>query len=79
MDGFGDNFDQPEVDPAAEFLAREQDQLAGLEDELNSVAAPPPIDGILHILFEKFLFLIWYQIYQIPSKSDKRLDRKLGP
>lgn len=44
MDGFGDNFDQPEVDPAAEFLAREHDQLAGLEDELNSVAAPPPID-----------------------------------
>jgi len=59
MDGFGDNFDQPEVDPAAEFLAREQDQLAGLEDDLNSVAVPPPIDGILHILFEKFLYLIW--------------------
>ncbi|GLH05508.1 Clathrin light chain [Gryllus bimaculatus] len=38
MDGFGDNFDQPEVDPAAEFLAREQDQLAGLEDELNPIA-----------------------------------------
>lgn len=54
MDGFGDNFDQPEVDPAAEFLAREHDQLAGLEDELNSVAAPPPLDGILHILFERF-------------------------
>jgi len=54
MDGFGDNFDQPEVDPAAEFLAREQDQLAGLEDELNSVTAPPPIDGILHILFNLF-------------------------
>ncbi|GAB0093958.1 Clathrin light chain [Sergentomyia squamirostris] len=35
---FGDNFDQPEVDPAAEFLAREQNALAGLEDDLN----PPP-------------------------------------
>jgi hypothetical protein len=54
MDGFGDNFDQPEVDPAAEFLAREHDQLAGLEDELNSVAAPPPIDGIFLILFDRF-------------------------
>jgi hypothetical protein len=49
MDGFGDNFDQPEVDPAAEFLAREHDQLAGLEDELNPVAAAPPVDGILYI------------------------------
>lgn len=35
MDGFGDNFDQNDIDPAAEFLAREQDQLAGLEDELK--------------------------------------------
>jgi len=36
MDGFGDNFDQADVDPAAEFLAREKDQLAGLEDELKA-------------------------------------------
>lgn len=36
---FGDNFDDTEVDPAAEFLAREQDQLAGLEDELRPAAA----------------------------------------
>lgn len=35
MDGFGDNFDQADVDPAAEFLAREKDQLAGLEDEVG--------------------------------------------
>jgi hypothetical protein len=48
MDGFGDNFDQPEVDPAAEFLAREHDQLAGLEDELNPVV-PPPEDGMLYV------------------------------
>jgi hypothetical protein len=51
MDGFGDNFDQPEVDPAAEFLAREQDQLAGLEDELHPVTATPPVDGIICLLF----------------------------
>uniref|UniRef100_A0A1B6CY03 Clathrin light chain n=1 Tax=Clastoptera arizonana TaxID=38151 RepID=A0A1B6CY03_9HEMI len=40
MDGFGDNFDDTEVDPAAEFLAREQDQLAGLEDELKPAVVP---------------------------------------
>jgi hypothetical protein len=41
MDAFGDeNFgSSAEVDPAAEFLAREQDQLAGLEDELEPIAA----------------------------------------
>lgn len=39
MDAFGDNFvNEPEVDPAAEFLAREQDQLAGLEDEITPMA-----------------------------------------
>ena len=35
MDGFGDNFvpnGEPAVDPAAEFLAREQEELSGLED-----------------------------------------------
>ncbi|KAJ9589006.1 hypothetical protein L9F63_017701 [Diploptera punctata] len=42
-ENFG-NFDQPEVDPAAEFLAREQDQLAGLEDELNPVTPAPISD-----------------------------------
>lgn len=42
MDGFDDTFGQPEVDPAAEFLAREQNQLAGLEDELET-SAPPPV------------------------------------
>lgn len=40
MDGFGDDdftnsaMASSEVDPAAEFLAREQNQLAGLEDDL---------------------------------------------
>jgi len=36
FDGFEDNFGQSEMnddDPAADFLAREQDELAGLEDE----------------------------------------------
>lgn len=40
MDGFGgDNFDQADVDPAAEFLAREKDQLAGLVDDVIPSAA----------------------------------------
>lgn len=38
MSNFGDAFDQNEVDPAAEFLAREQDDLAGLEDEVKPAA-----------------------------------------
>lgn len=42
MDGFGDNFDQADVDPAAEFLAREKDQLAGLVDDV----IPPTSDSI---------------------------------
>nr|XP_053643364.1 clathrin light chain-like isoform X2 [Cherax quadricarinatus] len=63
MDGFGDSFvplvegsaPAAEVDPAAEFLAREQDQLAGLGDDIlpatlgqdqstvaSEKAAPPP-------------------------------------
>lgn len=42
MDGFGDNFDQADVDPAAEFLAREKDQLAGLVDDV----IPPASDSI---------------------------------
>lgn len=54
MDAFGDNFvkNEPEEDPAAEFLAREQDQLAGLEDDITpmavtlaAVATADPIDG----------------------------------
>ncbi|KAK7604475.1 hypothetical protein V9T40_005661 [Parthenolecanium corni] len=43
MSAFGDdNFDDNEVDPAADFLAREQSQLAGLEDELGVVQQPSP-------------------------------------
>lgn len=43
MDAFNDNFDQTDVDPAAEFLAREQDDLAGLEDELKPAMSIPPV------------------------------------
>lgn len=36
MDAFEDNtFGQTESDPAAEFLAREKDALAGLDDDLS--------------------------------------------
>lgn len=42
MADFDDNFDQPEVDPAAEFLAREQDELAGLEDDVKPAAISVP-------------------------------------
>ncbi|XP_058066776.1 clathrin light chain isoform X4 [Anopheles bellator] len=38
MNAFGDNFEK-DVDPAAEFLAREQNALAGLEDEIPPVVA----------------------------------------
>ncbi|XP_052872071.1 clathrin light chain isoform X1 [Anopheles cruzii] len=38
MNAFGDNFEK-DVDPAAEFLAREQNALAGLEDEVPPVVA----------------------------------------
>lgn len=38
MSGF-DDFEPSEIDPAAEFLAREQDELAGLEDDVKPAAA----------------------------------------
>ncbi|KAJ8676238.1 hypothetical protein QAD02_012024 [Eretmocerus hayati] len=45
MDAFGDNFvNDQEVDPAAEFIAREQDQLAGLEVEI-APAAPVALNA----------------------------------
>lgn len=46
MDAFDDNFDQNDVDPAAEFLAREKDQLAGLEDELEPAALSAPVSQL---------------------------------
>uniref|UniRef100_A0A0K8STH3 Clathrin light chain n=1 Tax=Lygus hesperus TaxID=30085 RepID=A0A0K8STH3_LYGHE len=39
-----EDIDDLEVDPAAEFLAREQNDLAGLEDELKP-ATIPPVNG----------------------------------
>ncbi|XP_063374918.1 clathrin light chain isoform X1 [Cydia amplana] len=61
MDDFGDSFVQPEVDPAAEFLAREQDQLAGLEDELETSAPPPVVPAPSSDLGDDFV--------QIPSTA----------
>ncbi|CAB3362845.1 Hypothetical predicted protein [Cloeon dipterum] len=50
MDAFGDDDfgGSTEVDPAAEFLAREQGQLAGLEDEIEPItaAADPVIEDL---------------------------------
>ncbi|XP_072383321.1 clathrin light chain [Diabrotica undecimpunctata] len=43
MSGFGDNFGVADEDPAAEFLAREQDELAGLEDEVKPAAIIAPV------------------------------------
>ena len=42
MDAFGDNFVEPEVDPAADFLAREQNELAGLEVEIPPMTSAAP-------------------------------------
>lgn len=52
MDAFGDNFDQA-ADPAADFLAREQQDLAGLEDDLAPAAAvtQTKVEGKLFFLF----------------------------
>lgn len=53
MDAFGDDFTATsDVDPAAEFLAREHDQLAGLEDLIPEVSQSQPaeiVQGILYI------------------------------
>lgn len=63
MDAFDDNFEQSDVDPAAEFLAREKDQLAGLEDELEPAALSAPVsqlrlDGKNFFCSVSFLFKI---------------------
>uniref|UniRef100_A0A1Y1KRW2 Clathrin light chain n=1 Tax=Photinus pyralis TaxID=7054 RepID=A0A1Y1KRW2_PHOPY len=51
MGDFGDNFD---IDPAAEFLAREQDELAGLDDEVKNVitVVPPHIEPAVNGFME---------------------------
>lgn len=69
MDGFGgDNFDQADVDPAAEFLAREKDQLAGLVDDVippasesgtGEDAATNSGEHVEIVLFELKYFFKW--------------------
>lgn len=60
MDAFGDNFDQPEKDPAAEFLAREQDALAGLEDEVPPAATvTQSIGNLTNLHNHLLLFKRW--------------------
>ena len=44
FDNFESASDQQEEDPAAEFLAREQNQMAGLEDDFGT-AQPAPAAG----------------------------------
>lgn len=39
----GDFDDQFDIDPAAEFLAREQDELVGLEDDVKPAITIPPV------------------------------------
>lgn len=67
MDVFNDNFDQTEVDPAAEFLAREQDDLAGLEDELKPAMSVPPVAmGNYHLSDTyKFISSLCYACYEL--------------
>lgn len=48
---FGDNF--TEVDPAADFIKREQNELAGLEDDLNPATYNPPVEG------KKIINYVW--------------------
>lgn len=65
MDGFGDNFDDNDVDPAAEFIAREQNQLAGLEDEVQPAVASlnPANNGmVMMILKQDLCFIGTYQV-----------------
>lgn len=55
MDAFGDNFTgETDVDPAAEFLAREQNELAGLEDEIPPVVMATPASVVSSTIEGKF-------------------------
>ncbi|CAB0002092.1 unnamed protein product [Nesidiocoris tenuis] len=45
MEDLNDHNEGTEVDPAAEFLAREQNELAGLEDELKPATVAPTNGG----------------------------------
>lgn len=63
MDNFGDNFDDGDVDPAAEFLAREQTQLAGLEDDLNTANVPIGVTQTLSNGNQKLVELTKYNYH----------------
>jgi hypothetical protein len=82
MDAFGDdNFgSSAEVDPAAEFLAREQDQLAGLEDELEPIAAAAKPGT--HLIYKQnqalSIFAQYLYIFLIYSLYEKSLWPKLA-
>lgn len=67
MDAFGDNFDQA-ADPAADFLKREQEDLAGLEDDLVPAAAvtQPKVEG-------KFLILFLIKYFFCPANNNKKI------
>ena len=58
MEEFGNQYNSL-PDPAAEFLAREQDQLAGLEDEIMPAAAPS-IAGELTSLVISYPWFYYY-------------------
>ena len=73
MDDFGDSFVQPEVDPAAEFLAREQNQLAGLEDELET-SAPPPVITSTTNGFDDFVEIPSAAVYDANDLLDEPLQ-----
>lgn len=45
FDNFEGSAAPQEEDPAAEFLAREQNEMAGLEDDSFGVAQPAPAAG----------------------------------
>lgn len=89
MDAFADNFDQTEVDPAAEFLAREKDQLAGLEDELNAdtnaiggltqgTSALNLDSGMLVVGYAQRAHSICKQLYILKGQSIQKSDKKMG-
>lgn len=72
MDGFGgDNFDQADVDPAAEFLAREKDQLAGIVDDVIPPASESGTgDDATANSGERVKYFIWTHL-QIAVSDDK--------
>lgn len=81
MDSFDNEFvNEVEADPAAEFLAREQDQLAGLEDEIPSVTMFSPNESTnnaskfaISFLFDKFnesfTKIIFCKTLEIPKRA----------